>query len=142
MPAIATTNRPILLARGVLNPATGSGEQSKPGSGSTITIYDSTANSNGLQFGTPVPFTRLMLTIVSSADSNATGVIFEGSEDNGANWDNMATPAQYLTANGMMTFDTGVTAPQVRVRYINSSAVLTTWRMSLTAVNGDRAKLT
>lgn len=133
-------NRPIQIARGVLSPAAGSGEQSPPGSGATIIIFDSTANANGKQFNTGIPFSRLALTIVSSADSAANGVIVEGSEDNGATWDAMATASQYLTASGLVAFDIFVTAPQVRIRYINSAAVLTTWKMSLVGVIGDRAK--
>lgn len=136
-------NRPVQIARGVLSPAAGSGEQSPPASGATITIYDSTAGQNGLQFNQAVPFTRLMLTIRSSADSAASGVICEGSNDNGAHWEAMQTAGSYVTATaGGTLFDFAVTMPQVRIRYTNSAATLTAWEMSLIGVIGDRAKTT
>ena len=135
-----TVNREIPIARGVLNPAAGSGEQSPPGSGATIVIFDSTANTNGLQFATWIPFARLVLSINSSANSGASGVIIEGSEDNGANWDAMQPAQTYLTANGLTQYDILVTSPQVRLRYTNSASVLTTWRMSLLGVMGDRSR--
>lgn len=135
-------NRPVQIARGVLTPAAGSGEQSPPGSGATIVIYDSTATNNGLQGNTLIPFTRLMLTIDSSADSAASGVICEGSDDNGAHWRTMQTAGSYTTASGMSLFDFAVTMPQARIRYTNSAAVLTTWEMSLIGVIGDRTKTT
>ena len=135
-------NRPVWIARGVLSPAAGSGEQSPPGSGATITIYDSTAGNNGLQFSTPVPFSRLVLSINSSANSAASGVIVEGSEDNGTNWDAMTAAQTYLTGSGLTAYDIAVTSPQVRIRYTNSASVLTTWRMSLEGIIGDRTKMT
>lgn len=135
-------NRPIQIARGVLAPATGSGEQSPPGSAATIVIYDSTANTNNLQFNVSIPFTRLMLTIKSSADSGASGVICEGSNDNGAHWETMQTAGSYTAASGLSLFDFAVTMPQARIRYTNSAAVLTAWEMSLIGVIGDRAKTT
>lgn len=131
-------NRPVQLARGVLAPAAGSGEQSPPGSGATIVIYDSTANNNGLQGNPSVPFSRMAFTVNSSAASGAGGVICEGSDDNGAHWRSMQTLADYST--GMTYYDIAVTMPQVRIRYTNSAAVLTTWEMSLIGVIGDRAK--
>lgn len=139
-------NRPIWIARGVLNPTAGSGEQSPPGNAATITIYDSTGGSttgrdpNGAQFFTPVPWSRLVLSIKSSADSGASGVLFEGSEDAGLNWDAMQAGQTYLTANGLTQYDVLVTSPQVRIKYTNSAAVLTTWRMSLEGILGDRSK--
>lgn len=133
-------NRPVQIARGVLSPAAGSGEQSPPGSGATITIYDSTANTNNLQFNPHVPWSRIVLAVNSSHDGAANGVIFEGSEDNGANWDDMVAKQSYATASGLVSYDALVTAPQVRVRYINSANVLTRWRMSLMGITGDRSK--
>lgn len=115
----------------MLAPATGSGEQAAPTSGQTITVFDSTANANAQQFITPLPFARLMLTINSSADSAASGVTFEGSEDNGANWNTMQAAQKYLTANGVTQYDIVVLAPQVRIKYANSASTLTTWQMAL-----------
>jgi len=137
---VQTVNRPIQIARGELSPAAGTGIQSPPASGATITIYDSTANNNGRQGNASVPFSRLVLDIISSADSAASGVTFEGSSDNGTTWDTMQTAQTYLTASGATTYDVLVTYPQVRIKYANSAATLTTWRMSLQGVIGDRAK--
>lgn len=133
-------NRPVQIARGVLSPAAGSGEQAPPASGATITIYDSTSTNNGLQFNQAVPFSRLMLTIKSSADGGASGLTFEGSNDNGAHWETMMTAASYTTAGGLTYYDVPVTMPQVRIKYVNSAATLTVWEMSLIGVIGDRAK--
>ena len=133
-------NRPVQIARGTFAPLANSGEQSPPGSGATITIYDSTAGQNGLQGNPLIPFTRLVLTVKSSADGGASGVTCEGSNDNGLHWETMVTAGSYLTASGLMTFDFAVNMPQARIKYVNSAAVLTTWEMSLQGVIGDRAK--
>jgi len=135
-------NRPIQIARGVLTPAAGSGETAPPASGATITIYDSTANNNGLQGNPAIPFTRLVLTVKASADGAASGITCEGSNDNGAHWETMQAAVSYLTASGLMTFDFPVTMPQARIKYVNSAATLTVWEMSLIGVIGDRAKTT
>ena len=137
---LQATNRPIWIARGVLVPASGSGEQAPPGSGATITIFDSTANANALQFNTPLPFSRLVLHIDSSHDSGAAGVIIEGSTNNGSTWTNMQPAQTYTTAAGPVDYDILVTMPQVRLRYTNSAAVLTRWNMSLEGIMGDRSK--
>ena len=128
---LQVTNRAVPIARGVLVPASGSGEQAPPGNNATITIFDSTANANSLQFITPLPFERLVLVIDSSHDSGANGVIIEGSTNNGSTWVAMQTAQTYLTANGPTTYDILVVMPQVRLRYTNSAAVLTRWNMSL-----------
>jgi len=137
---LQNVNRPIVIARGSLSPPAGSGETAPPTSGQTITIFDSTANTNNLQGMTAIPFTRLVLSINSSANSAANGVTFEGSEDNGTNWDTMQAAQTYSTANGLTAYDVFVTSPQVRIKYANSAATLTTWRMSLIGVIGDRTK--
>ncbi len=134
------TNRPVSIARGSLVVPAGSGVTAAPGSGATITIYDSTAQDNGLRPFPHVPWSRLVLSINSSANSGALGVTFEGSEDDGLNWDVMQAGQTYLTANGLTQFDCLVTSPQVRVKYVNSAAVLTTWRMYLEGIVGDRNK--
>lgn len=145
---IQKVNPPIWLARGALAadiPA-GSGVTAPPGSGATITIYDSTGGAaanravNGLQFSPPVPWARLVLHIDSSADSAASGVIIEGSTNGGTTWTAMYAAQTYLTANGPTDYDILVTMPQVRLRYTNSASVLTRWNMSLEGVIGDRSK--
>lgn len=135
-------NRPVWIARGVLaaNATAGSGEQAPPGSGATITIFDSTANANALQFNRPLPFSRMVLHIDSSHDSAASGVTFEGSTNNGATWTTMQAAQTYTTAAGPTDYDILVTMPQVRIKYANSAAVLTRWNMSLEGIVGDRAK--
>jgi hypothetical protein len=139
---VQIVNRTVQIARGVLSPAAGSGEQGPPASGATITIYDSTANNNGLQGNPTIPFSRLVLSINSSADGGASGLTFEGSTDNGATWDTMQTAASYTTASGNQIYDIAVLMPQVRIKYVNSAATLTRWRMSLEGVIGDRTKTT
>lgn len=135
-------NRPVQIARGVLLPNANSGETAPPASGATITIYDSTANNNGLQGNPSIPFTRLVLTVKSSADGAASGVTCEGSNDNGLHWETMQAASSYTTASGLSTYDFAVTMPQARIKFANSAAVLTVWEMSLIGVIGDRAKTT
>ena len=129
-----------LLARGLTTaPTTGEKNITKPGSGSTITIWDSTANQGEANAGVGRRIKRLILVINSSADSGASGVIFEASEDGGANWDASATAQTYLTANGRTVYYVSVAGRDHRVRYTNSAAVLTTWRMVLFADFYERA---
>jgi|SRR5215831_6130677 len=141
--AIQTVNRPIIIRRGIMNPASGAPEQAQPGNGSTITIFDSTANHNGV--GNQIqglPFSRLVLAIFSSHDSAATGLVVTESGD-GVNFHAAPTyPQTYTAASGDTIYDIAVLRPHYKITYQNSANNLTSWDMSLTGVYGDRAKTT
>lgn len=132
-------NRPVILAKGKLTIPAGSGEIAAPGSGATITLYNSASDWNGIgSQPTGVPFSRLVLSMNSSADSAASGVVFLEALD-GVNFDSTST-FSYTTASGLTAFDFLVRSPgaSVKVTYQNSAAVLTTWRFVLTGILGDR----
>ena len=126
----------LTLYRGVLSAPAGSGLSSAPGSGATVTLWDSTATGNqqsGLQVLTPCKIVRFQLTIVSSHDSGTNGVVVEGSED-GSQWDNIDPakfPATYSAVSGRWVYDVLRTTGQIRFKYTNSANALTKWQTSL-----------
>lgn len=126
----------MVIRRGVLTPASGAGEQAAPGSGATITIWDTSLNANALSPKVGVPFSRVVLAIISSADSAANGVKFYLSQD-GINFQ-LDDQDAYLTADGETTYDFLMRAPHARITYENSASALTTWQMSLIGIIGDR----
>lgn len=132
-------NRPVTIARGILSPAAGGPEQSPPGNGATITIYDSTSDKPaGLANKTPQPFGRLVLRIFSSHDSAASGVVFNVSQDGGAHWRQQSAQS-YTNASGETTFDLLASgAADVQITYQNSANALTAWEMTLIGIIGDR----
>ena len=106
-----------------------------PGSGATVVLYQSNlpgAARRGSRFK------MIVLNITSSADSGANGVIFEESDDGGTNWDTLPQTFTYLTASGRVKTYCKISAPEFRVRYTNSAAVLSTWRFSLLGDNYER----
>ena len=125
----------VLLRRGVFSPAAGSGEQSPPASGATITIWESAANTNSAYSGTR--WKRLILNIYSSHDSAANGVEFEESADN-TNWRDLTTYT-YANSDGLTKYSIAVSAPFIRVKYTNSANTLTAWEMSLLGDTCERA---
>lgn len=110
-----------------------------PGSGATVTIYDSTANcGTGWHFSSY--FGGLLLTMNSSHDSDATdGVTIENSHD-GTTWyagtdsQGVTFPRQYLTASGEVTYPVIVQRRHIRVKYKNSTNVLTRYLASVFGV--------
>lgn len=134
-----TWNRPITIARGILAPVAGDPEQSPPGSGATITIYDSTLDKpTGIKSKESQPFGRIRLTMYSSHDSAASGVVFNLSEDYGAHWRQQSAQS-YTNAGGVTSYDLNASgAADVQILYTNSANVLTAWEMSLVGIVGDR----
>ena len=101
-----------------------------PGNGATITlqtIMDPAATSvtSGVQ---PASwYTWLVLALVASHDSGASGVSVEVSYDAGVTWRVMGT-SSYVAANGWWKFKQHITVGGVmRLRYTNSANVLTTF---------------
>lgn len=133
---MAYTDREFVIKRGIMNPATGAPEQAQPGNAATITIWDSSLNANALSQKTGVPFSRVVLAIISSANSASGGVKFYLSQD-GTNF-NLDEDEDYLTADGVTTYDWLMRAPHGKITYENSAAALTVWQMSLKAIIGDR----
>ena len=117
----------------------GSAAVAAPGSGATITLWDSTANSSGSKFMSPygVRYKRLVVTIYSSHVSAASGLQFDESTDGGANWRNIVS---YTVAATTPTINyVSVGNHNIRVRYVNSANVLTTWEMSVVGDEYERA---
>lgn len=120
----------VLLRRGVTTVATGAGDQAKPGSSATITLWESdpAATSNtrlGLQHK------RVVVNLYSSHASATDGLSFEESNDN-TNWRVLVTYT--LAATTYSKYYVAMCAPFTRVRYTNSANTLTTWE---SAVLGD-----
>ncbi len=114
----------------------GTGAVAAPGSGATITLWASNAN-NGSVYTTTSLYKRLIVNIYSSAASAASGLTFEESNDGGTNW---RTVVSYTIAATTYTKNyVSVSAPYVRVRYVNSASVLTTWEMSVLGDQTERA---
>lgn len=131
-------NRPVTIRCGKLTVAAGGPEQAAPGNAATITIYESLLDWNGLGAQPPaVPFSRLMLSILSSHDSGASGLVFSQTLD-GVNYDSITTYT-YSAAGGEATYDFLIrSGANVKVVYTNSANNLTAWRYRLEGVF-DRA---
>ena len=118
----------------LLATSVGNGAVAAPGSGSTITLWSSAGNIASATMGSR--WKRLLINIKASAASAANGLQIDESVDN-SNWDNLVSftiAANPYTKNVIL-----VCAPFVRVRYVNSAAVLTTWIMSVLGDQSDRA---
>src|SRR6478735_2152690 len=100
-----------------------------PGSGATITLWDSSSNNGFIERGRH--YKMIIVNIITSADSAANGLTFEESNDGGVTWDVVGTGDSITTAGGYTKAYKKVSAPEVRVRYHNSANVLTTWRGSV-----------
>lgn len=119
-----------------------SGQIAQPGNGATITLWDSggtisgavsqVANKNG-----GARFKRLLINIFSSHVSAANGLQIDETNDDGTTWDNLVS---YTIAATTYTKNVvSVSAPRVRVRYVNSANVLTQWRGAVLGDEYDRA---
>ena len=128
--------RQELLKRWTLTGTAAQGYVAAPGSGATITIWDS--GNNDPSGSRAVRWKRLIYTNTASADSGANGVSFEASYDNGTNWDVIVQYSD-TTAGAPNIRYVSVSAPRLRVRYTNSAAVLTSWRGSLVGDEYERA---
>jgi len=114
------------------------GVSTTPGSGSTVTLYDSTVQAGGPR-GAGARFKMLVINLNSSHDSAATGVTIDESNDGGANWENLSAQSfTYQTASGYVKTFVKVSAPEVRVKYANSANVLTRWRFSILGDSEER----
>ena len=127
--------RQELLAWGITSPPAGSGYIAAPGSGATITLWQS-PGSSGVLSPHGQNYKRVMVGVYSSHASAASGLQFDVSVD-GTNWRNLVSysvAATTLTINYVSTV-----APHLRVRYVNSANVLTTWEIWVMGDEYERA---
>lgn len=120
----------FLIKRGNLT-GTG-GAQAAPGSGATITIFDSSV-VDPMWDPIGMPVERIQLNIYSSHDSGASGVAFSSSFDRGANFRSQSAQT-YSNANGATTYDYLMKGGHVKIAYTNSASVLTAWEYELFGV--------
>lgn len=118
----------VLIARGAMGGAAGSGTEAPPASAATITILDTSSAPSVFKSG--VPFQRIQLNVYSSHDSGASGVVFSSSFDNGTNFRTQDTDT-YLNADGPTTFDYLMKGRHVKIAYTNSANTLTAWEMEV-----------
>jgi hypothetical protein len=92
-----------------------------PGSAATITLWDSgAATKQGERYK------RAIVSVYSSHASGTLGLSFQESWDDGTNWDELTSYT--ISATTYTKNVVAMSAPRIRVRYTNSSNVLTTWR--------------
>lgn len=132
--------RQEVLARGTAVAApVGTGQISAPGSGASITLWESNpaATQQQLQGRQPggARFKRLIVNIYASAASGTNGLDIQESQD-GASW--RTNTAYTINATTYTKNIVSVSAPFLRVRYTNSASVLTTWEMSVIGDEYDR----
>ena len=97
-----------------------------PGSGATVTLWDSTLNAAAWH---GARYKHIIVGIISSANSAANGIVLSASSDKGTTWDVANNSNAYATASGLVTTFLKCAAPDLKLEYINSAAVLTTWRV-------------
>lgn len=110
------------------------GTVAAPGSGATITLWSSTGNE--VQATQGARYKKLVASLYVSHLSAANGLQFDESVDN-TNWRNVASFS--IAATTYTKSYVTVSAPYVRVRYVNAANVLTTWEMSVCGDQADRA---
>lgn len=116
----------------------------QPASGATAVLYDSTKESTarGMLSSSHqgARWKAIIVNLNSSHDSAANGLEISESDDDGAHWD-ITYKHSYVAATDVR-FKIGyflVSAPDVRVRYINSANVLTLFRWSVLGDSFERA---
>lgn len=117
----------VMLARSAITGKPGG--QAAPGSGATITIWESAVNM--LSSLDCQPFQRVQLNIYSSHDSGASGVVFLSSFDQGANYRTQSATTYTNASDGARTWDYLMKGGNVKITYTNSANVLTAWEMEV-----------
>lgn len=128
-----TDDQQQLLAWGSGTPLS-NGTVGPPASGATITLWSSTGNEAQATQG--ARYKKLVASLYVSHLSAASGLTFEESVDN-SNW-RVVLAFSIAAATYTKSYCT-VSAPYVRVRYVNAANVLTTWEMSVCGDQSDRA---
>jgi hypothetical protein len=126
-----------VLAIGLTTAPTNGEIVAKPGSAATITLYDSSANNPSPRSGSR--YKRVVLWLNSSADSGASGVVYQEKLHIDGTYRTVGTTYTYATADGVTRYFLTPAAPYWRLRYTNSAAVLTTWEMAVLGDTNERA---
>jgi hypothetical protein len=132
-----TDLKPRILRKFVLVNSQGAGSLSlaAPGSGATITIWDSGDNLSGNAARHPT-WTRWERFPISLITSHAGTILVEATADDGTNWDSLYSIA--VPGSTTVTFQRdiypGAYYPRGRIRYTNSASVLTAWRGTLAGI--------
>jgi hypothetical protein len=132
---MSADNRRELKAKWVTGGTAIQGMVVAPGSGATITLWDSGGASVGASQGTR--YKRVIVNVFASAASAASGLSFQESHDDGTNWDELVAFSILATTYTKNTV--AMSAPRLRVRYTNSASVLTTWRGGVIVDEYDNA---
>lgn len=119
----------VLLTRGFLLGTSGGGS-APPGSAATITIFDSTIAAWS-SWMSGVPFERITLSIYSSHDSGASGVVFSSSFDRGTNFRTQSATTYTQATDLARTWDYLMKGGHFKIAYTNSANVLTAWEMEV-----------
>jgi hypothetical protein len=130
----------VLLNRGKFAPSGNETTIPAPGSGATVTLFDSTLNGNKLTPIPVLPFERLQVNIYSSHDSAASGVVFSSDFDGGnattptsSNWRQQSAQS-FTNAAAPTTYDYLIRGGHAKVTYQNSASVLTAWEVEVYGV--------
>lgn len=110
---------------------TGTGNNAPPGSGATITLFDSAVNTTANL--DCLPYNRIQVNVYSSHDSAASGVVFNSSFDQGAHFRQQSTQS-YTNATGPASWDYNMKGANVQVTYQNSANVLTAFEMEVVGI--------
>lgn len=132
MNQIQTVNRPVVIRRGKFTVNANDGELGPPGNGATITLYDANATHNGVgNQRTPVPFSRLLLTIFADFNSGVNGVVYsENLNGDGTTYETISTQT-YTAAATAQKIDILLVGSLPKITYTNSANVLTKWEFTL-----------
>jgi FlaG/FlaF family flagellin (archaellin) len=125
----------ICVARGKLVTATGDGFIAAPGSGATITLLDTGADQSVSAVGAAVK--RVIVNLYVSHASVASGLQFDETHDNGTNWRNVISYT--IAATTYTKSYVSMSAPRIRVRYVNDTNVLTAWELGVLIDGLERA---
>lgn len=123
----------VLLRRGVTTVTAGSGEQAKPGSGATITLWDTDDNNATASRG--ARYKRYGVTIYSSHLSAAAGLKFQ--RYIGGNWRTVYEVA--IAATTVTETYVAMLGSRHRITYENAANVLTTWECEVFGDTQERA---
>lgn len=121
-------------AQQLLATSYGSGAVAAPASGATITLWSSSGNV--VQATQGARYKRLVINVYASHLSAASGLQIDESVDN-SNWRNVVSYS--IAATTYTKSYVSVSAPFVRVRYVNSANTLSTWEMSVLGDQQERA---
>lgn len=111
---------------------------SAPGSGATVTLWDSSIDYNrtataGTITNGAAKYKRALVTIYSSHASGTGGFTLEWCATAGGTYRtvNGAGSGETVSATTLTHRDFDLIGPNMRIKYVNSSNVLTTWQVTI-----------